>query len=52
MTRTSTIAAMLSLLMLCLLPLVSAHIIHVGASVKECFFEDLNENDKVPASVS
>jgi hypothetical protein len=38
---------MLALLLASLLPLVSAHIIHVGASTKDCFFEDLNHNDKV-----
>jgi hypothetical protein len=38
---------MLALLLATLLPLVSAHIIHVGASTKDCFFEDLNHNDKV-----
>jgi hypothetical protein len=33
---------------LCALPaLVSAHIIHVAAAQKDCFFEDLHVNDKV-----
>lgn len=28
--------------------LVGAHLIEVVAGKKECFFEDLNKNDKVP----
>jgi hypothetical protein len=35
--------------LMCVLPLATAHIIHVGASSKECFFEDLNVNDKARA---
>jgi hypothetical protein len=45
MTRTATLV----LWLLCVLPLATAHIIHVGASSKECFFEDLNVNDKARA---
>jgi len=30
-----------------ILPLATAHIIHVAASKKDCFFEDLNINDKM-----
>lgn len=33
---------------LCVLPsLVTAHIIHVAAAQKDCYFEDLHKNDKV-----
>jgi hypothetical protein len=34
-----------------ILPLATAHIIHVAASKKDCFFEDLNINDKVSYGV-
>jgi hypothetical protein len=47
MTRMPLPTPLLSVLLLCLLPLATAHIIHVAAAQKECFFEDLNVNDKV-----
>ncbi|EIN10802.1 supernatant protein factor C-terminal domain-containing protein [Punctularia strigosozonata HHB-11173 SS5] len=37
----------LCLLLLAALPLICAHVIEVGASKKECFFEDLHVNDKM-----
>jgi hypothetical protein len=49
MARIHLPTPLLAVLLLCLLPLATAHIIHVGASSKECFFEDLNVNDKVRA---
>ncbi|EIW76157.1 COPII-coated vesicle protein [Coniophora puteana RWD-64-598 SS2] len=34
-------------LLLAIIPLISAHMIEVAASKKECFFEDLHENDQM-----
>ena len=36
-----------SLLILLILPFISAHLIEVAAGKKECFFEDLHINDKM-----
>jgi hypothetical protein len=55
MLRPSTLQTsmlLLTTLVLAFAPFLAAgHIIEVSAGKKECFFEDLHSNDKVPGSL-